>query len=107
MKTQARRRARARLAEKTEERRKREQSELDHITDFETALAHRDQAETEMAAAVTGLLELGNTVAEAAGLTDQPESEIRRLRKLAAAKTRDTVAAAPMVADHSASGSMR
>lgn len=77
--------ARARLAEKTERRRKREQAELEHITDFEAAVARRAQAEVEMAAAVAGLIGLGNTVAEAAELTEQTEAEIRRLRKLAAA----------------------
>ncbi|MFI5614668.1 hypothetical protein [Amycolatopsis sp. NPDC051903] len=83
--TQARRVARARLAEKSELRRQREQAELEHITDFEAAAARRAQAEAEMAAAVAGLIALGNTVAEAAQLTDQTEAEIRRLRKLAAA----------------------
>lgn len=76
--------ARARLAEKTAGRRKREAAELEHITDFEAALARRAAAEADMAAAVAGLIALGNTVAEAAGLTEQTESEIRRLRKLAA-----------------------
>jgi hypothetical protein len=42
-----------------------------------------------MAAAVAGLIGLGNTVADAAELTEQTEAEIRRLRKLAAA-TEDT-----------------
>jgi hypothetical protein len=82
--TQARRVARARLAEKIEGRRKREAAELEHITDFEAALARRAAAEADMAAAVAGLIELGNTVAEAADLTEQTEPEIRRLRKLAA-----------------------
>lgn len=81
--------ARARLAEKIEGRRKREQAELEHITDFEAALARRAQAEAEMAAAVAGLIGLGNTVAEAAGLAEQTEGEIRRLRKLAAAASSD------------------
>lgn len=85
--------ARARLAEKTERRRKREQAELEHITDFESAVARRAQAETEMAAAVAGLIGLGNTVADAAELTEQTETEIRRLRKLAA--ERETSAAEP------------
>lgn len=76
--------ARARLAEKIEGRRKREAAELEHITDFEAALARRATAEADMAAAVVGLIELGNTVAEAADLTEQTEPEIRRLRKLAA-----------------------
>lgn len=76
--------ARARLAEKIEGRRKREAAELEHITDFEAALARRAAAEADMAAAVAGLIELGNTVAEAADLTEQTEPEIRRLRKLAA-----------------------
>ena len=40
-----------------------------------------------MAAAVAGLIGLGNTVTEAAELTEQTEGEIRRLRKLAAART--------------------
>lgn len=91
--TQARRVARARLAEKIEGRRKREQAELEHITDFEAALARRAQAEAEMAAAVAGLIGLGNTVAEAAELTEQTEGEIRRLRKLAAAANGDQCAA--------------
>lgn len=81
--------ARARLAEKTEQRRKREQAELEHITDFEAAVARRAQAETEMAAAVAGLIGLGNTVADTADLTEQTETEIRRLRKLAASTEAD------------------
>ncbi len=83
--TQARRVARARLAEKTANRRRREQGELEHLVAFEDALAHRAAAETEMATAVTALIDLGNSTAEAAGLTAQTESEIRRLRKLATA----------------------
>lgn len=75
--------ARARLAEKTAKRREREAAELEHITDFEAALARRAAAEADMAAAVAGLIELGNTVAEAADLTELTEPEIRRLRKLA------------------------
>jgi hypothetical protein len=82
--TQARRQARARLAAKIAERRRREQAELERITDFEAALTRRDQADSEMAAAVAGLLDLGNSVADAASLTQQPETEIRRLHKLAA-----------------------
>jgi hypothetical protein len=82
--TQARRQARARLAAKIAERRRREQAELERITDFEAALTRRDLAEIEMAAAVAGLLDLGNSVADAASLTQQPETEIRRLHKLAA-----------------------
>jgi hypothetical protein len=73
------------MAQKQERRRRREQAELEHITDFEAAVARRAQAETEMAAAVAGLIGLGNTVADAAELTEQTEGEIRRLRKLAAA----------------------
>jgi hypothetical protein len=42
--TEARRRARARLAVKAEERRKREQAELGHITDFEAASTRRGVA---------------------------------------------------------------
>lgn len=76
--------ARARLAEKIAGRREREAAELEHITDFEAALARRAAAEADMAAAVAGLIVLGNTVAEAAELTEQTEPEIRRLRKLAA-----------------------
>jgi hypothetical protein len=83
-KTEARRQARARLAAKVAERRRREQAELEAITEFEAALTRRDRAETEMAAAVAGLLDLGNSVADAASLTEQPETEIRRLVKLAA-----------------------
>jgi hypothetical protein len=86
--TEARRQARARLAAKIAERRRREQEELEHLTDFEAALSRRDQAELEMAAAVAGLLELGNTVANAAALAEQPEAEIRRLQKLAARSVR-------------------
>jgi hypothetical protein len=82
--TQARRQARTRLAAKIAERRRREQAELERITDFEAALTRRDQAEIEMAAAVAGLLDLGNSVTDAASLTQQPETEIRRLHKLAA-----------------------
>jgi hypothetical protein len=92
-KTEARRRARARLAEKAEGRKKREQAELEHITDFETALSRRGQAEEDMAAAVASLLVLGNNVADTAALTEQTEAEIRRLRKLAA--ERDTVEPEP------------
>ncbi len=83
--TQARRVARARLAEKIENQRRREQAELEHLVAFEDALARRAAAETAMATAVTGLIGLGNSTAEAAGLTAQTESEIRRLRKLATA----------------------
>jgi hypothetical protein len=82
--TEARRQARARLAAKIAERRRREQAELEHITDFEAALTRRDRAEIEMATAVADLLDLGNSVADAAVLTEQPETEIRRLYKLAA-----------------------
>ena len=82
--TEARRRARARLAAKAEERRRRQQAELGHITDFEAALTRRNQAEIEMAAAVAALLDLDNSVADTAALTEQPEAEIRRLHKLAA-----------------------
>jgi hypothetical protein len=86
--TEARRQARARLAAKIAERRRREQAELEAITDFEAALTRRDQAEMEMAAAVAGLLELGNGVTDAAALTEQAEAEIRRLHKLAARSAR-------------------
>jgi hypothetical protein len=82
--TEARRQARARLAAKVAARRQREQAELEHITDLEAALARRDRAEIEMAVAVAGLLELGNSIADTAALTEQPETEIRRLHKLAA-----------------------
>ena len=75
--------ARARLAEKLEGRRRREAAELEHVTVFEAALARRTAAEAEMAAAVAGLIALGDTVAEVAGLTELTESEVRRLRKLA------------------------
>jgi len=98
--------ARARLAEKIEGRRRREAAELEHITDFEAALARRVAVEADMAAAVAGLIELGNTVTEAAELTDQTEPEIRRLRKLAASGQADdddddtvTVAPEPAPAD--------
>jgi hypothetical protein len=86
--TEARRRARTRLAAKAEERRQREQAELGHVTDFEAALTRRNQAETEMAAAVAGLLDLGNSVADTAALTEQSEAEIRRLHKLATGSAR-------------------
>lgn len=76
--------ARARLAEKIENQRRREQAELEHLVAFEDALARRVAAEAAMATAVTGLIDLGNSTAEAARLTAQTESEIRRLRKLAA-----------------------
>jgi hypothetical protein len=81
--TEARRQARTRLAAKVAARRRREQAELEHITDLEAALARRAQAEIEMAAAVAGLLEFGNSIADTATLTEQPETEIRRLHKLA------------------------
>lgn len=61
--------ARARLAEKIENRRRREQAELVHLVAFEDALARRAAAEAEMAAAAAGLIGLGNSTAEAAGLT--------------------------------------
>lgn len=84
--TQARQTARARLAEVVEQRRKRESTELDLVTDFETALGRRDQADADMAAAVASLLALGNDVAATAALTGQTEPEVRRLRKLAEAQ---------------------
>lgn len=92
--TQARQTARARLAEVVERRRKRENTELDLVTDFETALGRRDQADADMAAAVAGLLALGNDVPTTATLTGQTEPEIRRLRKLADS-TPDRTADAP------------
>jgi hypothetical protein len=93
--TQARQVARKRLAEKIEVRRRREQAELERITDFEAAQTRRAQAETEMAAAVAGLIALGNTVADTADLTDQTEAEIRRLRKLATARANTGPKTAP------------
>lgn len=90
--TEARRQARARLAAKIAERRVREQEELAHITDFEAALARRDQANMQMAAAVAGLLKLGNSIADTAVLTEHSEIEIRRLHKLADRSTRTTSA---------------
>jgi hypothetical protein len=112
--TQARQVARARLAEKIEGRRKRELAELEHITDFEAAVVRRAAAEADMAAAVAGLIELGNTVADAADLTEQTETEIRRLRKLAAsggqaddADDADATAAAAPEPDPAGNGGRR
>lgn len=75
------------MAEASAQRRKREQAEVERIADFEEAVALRAAAEADMAAAVSGLIDLGNTIAQAATLTEQTESEIRRLRKLAAQDT--------------------
>ncbi|GAA0645883.1 hypothetical protein GCM10010174_81180 [Kutzneria viridogrisea] len=93
IKTDARRIARERLAKKAEARRLREQAEEGHITDFEAARTRYRQAEHDMATAVAGLLELGNSTNSVAELTELTESEVRRLRKHAAAPSSESIPA--------------
>lgn len=81
----ARRIARERLAKKIEARRQREQQEEQLVTGFEAARTRQEQAEQDMATAVAGLRDLGNSTGAVAELTALTEAEVRRLHKLALA----------------------